>query len=85
MVIVFQNGYCLAQLPLILSAKRSILIGMERNNILKRYETSPLNLTGTRCRGETVHIMLWMHGRAYLSQLWLNCVEKDCFLKMVVN
>ena len=41
---------------------------MERSNILEGYETSPLNLTGTRCRGETIHVMLWMHGRAYLTE-----------------
>ena len=58
---------------------------MERSNILERYETSPLNLTGTRCRGETAHVMLWIHSRTYLSQFWLNCIENDYFLKMVVN
>ena len=26
-----------------------------------------------------------MYGRAYLSQFWLNCIEKDCFLNIVVN
>ena len=58
---------------------------MEWNNILKKYDTSPLNLTGTRSRGKTVHVMLWMYGRAYLRQFWLNCIEKVCFLKIVVN
>ena len=53
-----------------MSSKRYITIGMEQKNNVERFENSRLKLDGNlqhEFASESTHVMIYMHGRAYIT------------------